>query len=125
MKGRLDSAHSHRKPSSAGSKKRGSGLPWVERGAQPFRTARPVVGLRRVFRAIETACSDGFRRECAESLQAFMNEWPNHGTVNVHVRRDGTAKAEQCQATSATSGDVRTRCRRIGVAGIRHGTESL
>src|SRR6266545_1990362 len=53
--------------------KRGSGLPWVERGAQPSRPARPVVGLRRVFRAIETACSDGFRRECAESLQAFMN----------------------------------------------------
>jgi len=60
----------------------------VERGAQPLapqraqtarrgprrlRPARPVVGLRRVFRAIETACSDGFRHERAESLKAFMN----------------------------------------------------
>src|SRR6266487_5183928 len=68
--------------------KRGSGLPRVQRGAQPLapqrannarwgprrlRPARPVVGLRRVFRVIETACSDGFRHERAESLKAFMN----------------------------------------------------
>jgi len=60
----------------------------VERGAQPLapqraqtarrgprrlRPARPVVGLRRVFRAIETAWSDGFRHERAESLKEFTN----------------------------------------------------
>src|SRR5438552_10988188 len=53
--------------------KRGSGLSSVERGAQPFRPARPVAGLRRIFRAITTACSDGFRRERAESLKKFVN----------------------------------------------------
>ena len=66
--------------------KRGSGLSSVERGAQPLapqraqtarrgprrlRPARPVTGLRRIFRAITTACSDGFRRERAESLKKF------------------------------------------------------
>jgi len=45
----------------------------AERGAQPFRPARPVVGLRRVFRASEAACSDGFRPERAESLKSFVN----------------------------------------------------
>src|SRR5206468_12545755 len=54
--------------------KRGSGLSSAERGAQPFRTARPVAGLRRIFRAITTACSDGFRRERAESLKKFVVE---------------------------------------------------
>ena len=53
--------------------KRDSGLSSVERGAQPFRPARPVAGLRRIFRAITTACSDGFRRERAESLKKFVN----------------------------------------------------
>ena len=48
----------------------------VERGAQPFRSARPVVGLRRVFRAIETACSDGFRHERAEWLKEFTTNGP-------------------------------------------------
>ena len=50
--------------------KRGCGLSSGERGAQPFRPARPVAGLRRIFRAITTACSDGFRRERAESLKS-------------------------------------------------------
>src|SRR5439155_5853799 len=53
--------------------KRVSGLSSVERGAQPFRPARPVAGLRRIFRAITTACSDGFRRERAESLKRFVS----------------------------------------------------
>src|SRR5436309_8833265 len=73
--------------------KRGSGLSSVERGAQPFRPARPVAGLRRIFRAITTACSDGFRRERAESLKKFVN----NGRVSrsVHGRQKGLARTDE------------------------------
>jgi hypothetical protein len=67
--------------------KRGSGLPSVERGAQPFRTARPVAGLRRVFRAMPTACSDGFLRENAESVERFMNN-PGYRATKAWQRRN-------------------------------------
>src|SRR6266513_2725842 len=42
-------------------------------GPRRLRPARPVAGLRRLFRAITTAWSDGFRRERAESLKKFVN----------------------------------------------------
>jgi hypothetical protein len=41
------------------------------RGARPP-SPRPVAGLRSVFRATESTCSDGFGRECAESLTALV-----------------------------------------------------
>ena len=73
MKDRLDSAHSHRKPSSAGRKNAAPAY----RG---WNAARSHLGLRALslacaafFVRSETACSDGFRCERAESLQSFMN----------------------------------------------------
>src|SRR5437773_11713140 len=45
----------------------------ARRGPRRLRPARPVAGLRRIFRAITTACSDGFQRERAESLKEFVN----------------------------------------------------
>jgi hypothetical protein len=53
--------------------KRGSAYRPVERGTPPSRPARPVAGLRRVFRATRAACSNGFLRERAESAPALMN----------------------------------------------------
>jgi hypothetical protein len=48
----------------------------------------------------------------------------DHGTVNVHVRRDRTAKAEQCQAAGASLSDVPIVAGQIDVAGIRRGTRA-
>jgi hypothetical protein len=44
------------------------------RALNPTWPARPVAGLRRVFRATTAACSNGFLRECAESAPPLMND---------------------------------------------------
>jgi hypothetical protein len=71
MRRAIDSARSLQKTGRSRPEKRASGLSFMNAAWGPP-TPRPVVGLRRVFRANETACSDGFLRERAESIDQFV-----------------------------------------------------
>src|SRR5712691_12548048 len=98
MNSTLDSAHSLRKPSSAGRK---NAARLIVRGTRraaikaPLRTAPPVAGLRRVFRATTASCSNGFLRERAESAPPLMNN-PGPSEARRRGRREKSRSRERC-----------------------------
>jgi hypothetical protein len=77
-----DSLHSLRKPLPK-PEKRCSGLVSSERSAEPFRTPRPVVGLRSVFRV-----RNGLLRIVSESNEASRSAFVNNASKDPALHRN-------------------------------------